>query len=112
MQRKIDVARIARIWRGQVAPERADAYEAYLLEAGIPPIERTALAVQVLREDRQDRSEFATVSYWQDIEAMARFAGPDPVQIHHLPRDREFLLQLPESVQILRILHQKLALGF
>jgi len=35
---------------------------------------------------------------------MARFTGGDPNQIHHLPRDEEFLIELPESVQVLRLL--------
>jgi hypothetical protein len=30
-----------------------------------------------------------------------RFAGPDPRRVHHLPRDKEFLIELPESVQVL-----------
>ena len=35
---------------------------------------------------------------------MARFTGGDPDQIHHLPRDAEFLIELPERVQILHLL--------
>ena len=34
---------------------------------------------------------------------MSRFAGSDPTRIHHLPRDPEFLIELPERVQILTI---------
>jgi len=35
---------------------------------------------------------------------MARFAGTVPRSIHHLPRDPEFLIELPVSVQILEII--------
>jgi hypothetical protein len=35
---------------------------------------------------------------------MSRFTGSDPTRIHHLDRDREFLIEMPESVQILRLL--------
>ena len=94
---------IARIWRGRTTRSRADEYAAYLYEHGIKPLEEKALAVQQLREDRAGESEFVTISYWENIEAMSRFAGPDPRRIHHLPRDREFLIELPESVQVLRI---------
>jgi heme-degrading monooxygenase HmoA len=59
--------------------------------------------VQQLREDRAEDTEFVTISYWESVEAMSRFAGPDPRRIHHLPRDREFLIELPQSVQVLRI---------
>lgn len=34
---------------------------------------------------------------------MSRYAGSDPRKIHHLPRDAEFLIGLPESVQVLTI---------
>jgi hypothetical protein len=38
---------------------------------------------------------------------MARFTGTDPRQIHNLPRDKEFLIELPKSVQILEISSSK-----
>ena len=95
---------IARIWRGRTRRERADEYEAYSLEAGIRPLIEKARGVQYFREDRETESEFMTISYWESIEAMARFTGGDPNRIHHLPRDEEFLIELPENVQVLRIL--------
>jgi hypothetical protein len=61
------------------------------------------LGVQSLREDRDNESEFITISYWESVEAMSRFTGGDPTRIHHLPRDKEFLIELPERVQILNI---------
>jgi hypothetical protein len=94
---------IARIWRGRTTSERADEYEAYLYETGIKPLIEKALGVQSLREDRDGEAEFITISYWESIEAMSRFAGPDPRRIHHLPRDKEFLIELPEGVQVLQI---------
>jgi heme-degrading monooxygenase HmoA len=95
---------IARIWRGRVRRERADEYEIYNYDVGIKPLIEKALGVQTLREDRGDETEFITISYWEDIESMARFTGKDPTAIHHLDRDPEFLIELPESVQILKIL--------
>ena len=95
---------IARIWRGRTTRERADEYEAYNYEAGIKPLIEKALGVQTFREDREHETEFMTISYWESVEAMARFTGGDPNQIHHLPRDEEFLIELPESVQVLRLL--------
>jgi hypothetical protein len=98
---------IARIWRGRTTRARADEYAAYLYEHGIKPLEEKALAVQQLREDRAQESEFITISYWENVEAMSRFTGADPRQIHHLPRDKEFLIELPESVQVLTITASK-----
>ena len=95
---------IARIWRGRTAPDRADEYERYNYEYGIRPLIEKALGVQTLREDRADESEFVTISYWESVEAMARFTGGDPHRVHHLERDAEFLIELPERVQVVRIL--------
>ena len=96
---------IARIWRGRTRPERADEYEAYNYEVGIKPLIEKALGVQTLREDRADETEFVTISYWENIEAMSRFTGADPTRIHHLDRDAEFLIELPQRVEIHKIRH-------
>ena len=95
---------IARIWRGRVRRERADEYEKYNYDVGIKPLIEKALGVQTFREDRGAETEFMTISYWEDIPAMARFTGGDPTRIHHLDRDPEFLIELPKSVQIMHLL--------
>jgi hypothetical protein len=95
--------RIARIWRGRTTRKKADEYARYLYEHGIKPLEAKALGVQMLREDREIESEFVTISYWESVPAMSRFAGDDPRRIHHLERDAEFLIELPKEVQVLDI---------
>jgi len=99
---------IARVWRGRTALDKADAYQRYLLEEGIPPLEKKgALGVQMFREDRDTETEFVTISYWPNVEAMAGGTGEDPRRVHHLERDPEFLIELPRSVQILHILETR-----
>jgi heme-degrading monooxygenase HmoA len=95
---------IVRIWRGRTPRDRADEYEAYNYEAGIKPLIKKALGVQTLREDRENETEFMTISYWESVEAMSKFTGGDPRKVHHLERDKEFLSELPKQVQILRLL--------
>jgi len=94
---------VARIWRGRTTRAKANEYAEYLYENGIKPLIEKALGVQQLREDREHETEFITISYWESVEAMSRFAGSDPRRIHHLERDAEFLIELPESVQVLAI---------
>ena len=103
--------KIARIWRGVTRREVADSYAAYLYEEGIRPLEEKALGVQLFREDREGETEFITVSYWENVEAMSRFTGGDPNKIHHLDRDAEFLIELPNSVQVLNIIASSGNLG-
>ena len=102
---------IARIWRGRTTRAKADEYAAYLYENGVKVLEQRALAVQQLREDREHDSEFITISYWENVEAMSRYAGANPRRIHHLERDKEFLIELPETVQVLQITAQKGVFG-
>ena len=97
-------ATIARIWRGRTPRHRADEYEAYYHRAGVQPLLGKALGIQSLREDREHETEFMTISYWESLEAMSRFTGGDPTKVHHLPRDAEFLIELPQCVQLLRVL--------
>ncbi|WP_349263385.1 hypothetical protein [Steroidobacter sp.] len=97
-------ATIARIWRGRTRREIADEYEAYLLAEGIPPLRTTALGVQLFREDRQGETWFTTISYWADIESMTAFTKGSPTKVHHLDRDPELLIELPDRIQIHRIL--------
>ena len=70
---------------------------------GIPPLEKTALGVQLFREDREHESWFTTISYWPNLEAMTAFTKGEPTKVHHLDRDPELLIELPESIQIHRI---------
>ena len=95
---------IARIWRGRTRRNVAEQYESYLKAEGIPPLEKTALGVQLFREDRKDESWFTTISYWPDLAAMTAFTKGEPTKVHHLDRDAEFLIELPERIEIHRIL--------
>jgi heme-degrading monooxygenase HmoA len=98
-------ARFARIWRGRATKANADAYESYWLATGIEPLKaKGALRVEMLREERETEVEFVTISYWESIEAMTGGTGADPYRTHHLDRDAELLIELPERVQILSIL--------
>jgi heme-degrading monooxygenase HmoA len=101
---------IARIWRGRTTTDKADAYAKYLYEVGFLPLVKKALGAQMFREDRAGETEFITISYWESVEAMSRFAGADPRKIHHLERDAEFLIELPRDVQILEIIDKQGAL--
>lgn len=95
--------KIARIWRGRTTTAKAEEYAKYLYEVGFLPLVKKALGAQMFREDRIGETEFITISYWESVEAMSRFAGSDPRKIHHLERDAEFLIELPKDVQILEI---------
>jgi len=94
---------IARIWRGRTTRAKADAYAAYLHQEGVLALEKVALGVQMFREDRSDDSEFIVISYWESVEAMARFAGPEYTKVHPLLKDGDYLIELPKAIQVMHI---------
>lgn len=95
---------IARIWRGRTTKAKADEYESYWLSQ-MDKLREQSAGLDLMREDRGDESEFMSISWWDSLEAMAAFSGSTSADdVHHLDRDAELLIELPKSVQILRVL--------
>lgn len=90
---------VAREWKGRVAAARADEYYRYLLD-GVKKIGSIpgSLGAQLMRREEAGAVEFTVISYWESRKAIEAYAGRDIEKPHHLPRDREFLLELPTRV--------------
>jgi heme-degrading monooxygenase HmoA len=99
---------IARIWRGWTARADADAYADYLVETGIADYRRTPgnRGAWILRRDIEERTEFATLSYWDSAESIAAFAGDDLERAVFYPEDDRFLLERET-----RVLHYEIVEG-
>jgi len=71
---------IARVWHGSTKPADADRYVAHLRQNVLPELRAIAgfRGEQILRRARGDRVDFTVITLWDSIEAIARFAGPDP----------------------------------
>ena len=73
---------ILRIWRGWTTKDRADTYERLLNGTIAPGIMRRGIAglrdLSVLRNGEGEEVEFMTVMTFDDWDAVAAFAGPDP----------------------------------
>jgi hypothetical protein len=95
---------IGRIWTGRTRAELGDEYLRYNLEAGLREIERKpgCLGVQQFRTVRDDIAEIRTITYWASLDAMAEMhpGGGELLRPSHLARDREYLLELPEWVEL------------
>jgi heme-degrading monooxygenase HmoA len=72
---------ICRIWHGWTSPANADAYERLLREEIFAGIAARGIAgfrgIQLLRRGAGDEAEFVTVMWFEDLEAVRAFAGPD-----------------------------------
>ena len=91
---------IARIWHGVTAAARSDEYLDYLNETGVPDYRATEgnRGVYVLRKIEGDRAHFLTLSFWDSMEDVKGFAGPNPERARYYPADERFLLEFEPEV--------------
>jgi heme-degrading monooxygenase HmoA len=96
---------IARIWQGRVSTAKADEYEKYLTENGVPKMTSAAgnLGIQVLRRPTSDAVEFVVISYWESKEVLKKVVGEDVERAYSLPRDPEFLLEPVKTVRLYNV---------
>jgi heme-degrading monooxygenase HmoA len=93
---------IARLWRGWAAStEAADLYEAFLRTEFLP----SAHAIEgyrgasVLRRAVGGEVEFTTITRFDSLAAIQKFAGEDAEAAHVAPRGRELLTHFDDRCQ-------------
>jgi heme-degrading monooxygenase HmoA len=92
---------IARIWRGAVRPDDADAYGAYIGETGLAGYEATPgnRGAWLLRRDEAERTEFVTFTLWESLDAIRGFAGDDVEKAVYYPEDDRYLIERDPTVR-------------
>lgn len=92
---------VARMWQGRTRESIVERYTKYLYEEGVKKLRATKgnLGVQVFRRIHDGIAEFITISYWGSREEIRAYAGDDVEKTHHLPKDAEYLLELPPTVK-------------
>jgi hypothetical protein len=95
---------IGRVWSGRTRKEVAEEYLGYLYEHGVLPLEKKPgmLGIQLFRRFRGEVAEFTVISYWSSMGAMQAMHpdGGDVRRVAHLAKDPEYLLELPEFVEL------------
>ncbi len=84
-----------RTWRGAVRREDLDRYLEHQERTGVREYRETPgnRGVLVLTRDTGGVVEVVTVSFWEDWDAVRRFAGDDPDRAQFYPGDDDLLLQ-------------------
>ncbi|HEX2393917.1 MAG TPA: hypothetical protein VHI78_01145 [Bacteroidales bacterium] len=91
---------ITRIWHGKTLSEHSDQYLKYIEDTGIidylsiPGI----VSARILRRVDGNICHFWTVTEWQDLDSIRKFAGEDYEKAKYYPGDREYLLEFEENV--------------
>ena len=84
---------IARHWRGWTKVENADGYESFLKAKVLPGLRDVEgyKGGYVLRKDDLVETEFVVVNFFDSLEAVKRFAGPDYTVAVFEPEARRLL---------------------
>ncbi len=86
---------IARLWHGWTTSENADAYEQLLQDEVFPGIEAKDVegyqGIRLLRQDRDDESEFLTIMWFDSMRDVVAFAGED-YEAAYVPDDARAIL--------------------
>ncbi len=86
---------ICRYWRGWTTTENAGAYQELLRETVIPGIEARCIPglahVDLMRRDIDEEVEFATIMWFEDLNAVKLFIGTD-CEVAHVPAAAQALL--------------------
>lgn len=74
---------IARVWRGWAAPEGADAYERHFRSSVLTELEglegfRGATLLRRASGDEVEEVEVLAITWFESMDAVRRFAGPEP----------------------------------
>ena len=86
---------ICRLWRGWTTPEEADAYENIVRSEVIPEIEARRIPgfrhIDLMRRDLGGETEFQTLMWFDDLDAIKAFMGEDYTLSHVPPEARAVL---------------------
>jgi len=102
---------ICRFWRGWTTREQAFAYEELLRGTVVPGIEARAIAgfrqIDIMRRDLGDEVEFATIMWFDDLNAVKLFVGADHEVAHVPAAARAVLSRFDERVAHYDVLEQR-----
>ncbi len=100
---------IMRLWHGEVAIEKADKYEAFMIERAAPDYGSVDGLIKLYfqRKNEETKSHFLLVTIWDSIESIKKFAGENPEIAKYYPEDDEYLLEKEKHVSMYEIFYEK-----
>jgi heme-degrading monooxygenase HmoA len=95
------IQRIERIWHGAVPVAKSDEYLERMRTVALPDYKSTVgnRGAFCLHRVDGDVAHFNMLTFWEDIEAIKRFAGNDFESARYYDFDRSFLIELEPIVR-------------
>jgi heme-degrading monooxygenase HmoA len=86
---------IARIWQGRSRPGMGSAYFAYLQETGVKGYRATEgfRDLIILTREIGNATEYVLITFWDSMDAIRRFAGPEPERAVYYPEDDRYFAE-------------------
>ena len=83
---------IARVWQGRTRAGAGKSYYAYLEQTGLKEYRATEgfNDVLVLTREIEEETEYLLITLWDNMEAVKRFAGPEPERAVYYPEDDRY----------------------
>ena len=102
---------ICRLWRGWTTSDNAAGYEALLRGTVIPGIEARKVAgfrhIDMMRRDLHDEVEFATIMWFDNLDAVKGFLGADHEVAYVPAAARKMLLRFDEHAAHYNVFDQR-----
>jgi heme-degrading monooxygenase HmoA len=95
------IAVITRIWHGRTGREDAEEYLQFLFDTAVADYKSVTgnLSVEIWREIDGNVCHFWTVTKWDSIESIIRFAGDDYEKAKYYSEDSKYLLEFEPNVR-------------
>ena len=99
---------IARIWQGRTRPGMGRAYYDYLETTGLKEYRGTPgfRNVLVLTREVGEQTEYVLITLWDNMDALKRFAGPEPERAVYYPEDDRYF---PEAERTPYVRHYEVS---
>ncbi len=100
---------IMRLWHGEVAIEKADEYEKFMIEKAAPDYGSVdgLLKLYFQRKNENKIAHFLLVTIWDSLESIKKFAGPEPDLAKYYPEDDAFLLEKEKYTSMYDVFYEK-----
>jgi heme-degrading monooxygenase HmoA len=101
---------IARTWRGWTTPTGAGEYERHFRSGVLGELERLEgfLGASLLQEQREGEVEILVITWFESMDVVRRFAGPEPARAVLQEEARRVLTRYDDSVTHYQV---RLAIG-
>jgi heme-degrading monooxygenase HmoA len=99
---------IMRLWHGEVAIEKADEYEKFMIDRAAPDYGSVEGLIKLYfqRKDEEKKAHFLLVTLWDSINSVKKFTGDNPELAKYYPEDDDFLLEKEKYVSMYKVFYE------